>query len=208
MPYDNAIEEKNYFYVILIDKEEYLKNNCNNLFIIPPFSALTQAFGQESLYHATSKVAMNQVPDHEILVDGAEWTYDEAGILLIQRNPLEQAYLFADFLSKNVRLIKKPNMVKNVTLQSEEKRLRDNLAKASKFYKEFLHQEGEQQKQERISSKAELLDLLIQAKLNDFSTIRESVISRLKSDAMQDITIIDKISDNLIEEYFTIRRGK
>lgn len=142
MPYDYATKAENYFYALPISKKAYVDNNCNNLFIIPPFSALTQIFGHESMYHVVSKVAMKQVPDEVVKINGFEPTHDMAGILLIQRDPIKHAQLCSDFLSKNVVMLKvsEEKQTAGVSVQVEQDRLRNNLAQASRFYGEFFVQ--------------------------------------------------------------------
>lgn len=112
MPYDFASEPDNYFIALKIDKKQYATTRCNNLFIIPPFSALTQLFGLDTMYHVVSTVAMNKIPTGLVAIDGFEDPFpvqdSSSGTLIIKMDPIKHAELSADFAAKNFSLLKVP----------------------------------------------------------------------------------------------------
>jgi hypothetical protein len=141
--YDYASKADNYMYALFINKQSYAQNQCENLFIMPPFSPLTQIFGLDSMYHALVKIAFNKLPEKNTLVDnidGFEPTIDEAGILFIERDPVEQAQRLADFISKNAVLLKisEAKQTSGIKIDEEQTRLLNNMKQASGFYSSFL----------------------------------------------------------------------
>lgn len=193
MPYNYAIKEDHYFYALLIDKKQYYENSCNNLFIIPPFGVLPQIFGQESLYHAASKVCMKYIDptSMEFYIEGFEFTKDSAGILVIKCDPLKHAALFSQFLSQNMRLIKLPTSKGGVTLAQEEKCLKNNFRKASEFY-------------EKVFIRDELKTLVDQP--TELKTINSIINNKLHNDFEKDDYFIYKISDDLVKKYLATSR--
>ncbi len=93
-----------YTYALFINKKSYSENQCDNLFIIPPFGPFIQLFGRDSMYHALTKIAFDTIPTEITHIGGFEPTHDEAHIFFIKRDPVDQASRFADFISKHAIL--------------------------------------------------------------------------------------------------------
>lgn len=142
MPYDYAREPQFYFYSLSVPKGEYCKNHCDELFLLPPFCALSQLFGHSTAYHGFSKVAIPHTQMNNVKwgvdVDGFEFVRSDADkVLLLERDPIEQAALLTDFTAKHFTLLKEPISVTQ-SLADEENRLRTDAINAEKFYKSFL----------------------------------------------------------------------
>jgi len=142
--YEYFTDKNNYGYALLIDKSAYIKNNCNDLFIIPPFDTLTQQFAHFGVFHSFSKAAMTKVPDELIKIDGYAWPVrDTSGTFLITRDPLKHAQLLANYISKNALLIKVPSHkvitgeAEEASINRENTQLQANLKQAATFYKSF-----------------------------------------------------------------------
>gem|GEM_PF-4851962 len=126
--------EDNYFYALLIDKLSYVNGGEESrLFLIPPFSAFTQLWGHDSLYHALSHLAQDPIPQttEPWYVEGFEPILDPYNTLWIQMDPLTFASKLSSFVSNNAILLK---VKKGLNVQNEQIRLRKNLGLASKFY--------------------------------------------------------------------------
>lgn len=138
MPYYYASEPDNYFFSLTIDKKAYAQDRCNNLFIIPPFSALTQIFGLDTMYHVISTVALDTIPQDVVAIDGFEDPFpvqdSTGGILLIKRDPLQHAILSSQFAADNSSLLK---VAQGTQWASGEDLLR-NYAQATRFYQTFV----------------------------------------------------------------------
>lgn len=141
MPYDYAYTEESYFqagsyfYGLKINKGDYYNNRCDNLFIIPPFSPLTQLFGLDSMYHALTTVAFKTVPSEPTEIHGFEIVHDPASILLIQDDPIKHAQRLAAFAAQHAILLKVPQ---NATWE-DGLQLLENFNLASKFYETFTN---------------------------------------------------------------------
>ncbi len=128
------VTEDNYFSGLMIDKSSYIQDGeMRTLFLIPPFSAFTQLWGHDSLYHALSRAAQNQIPSPDVLWDTGSFDpfYDQHQLLFIQMDPLAFAAKFSEFVSNNAILLK---VKQGLNLQAEQAKLRKNLDLASKFY--------------------------------------------------------------------------
>ncbi|HEV2916568.1 MAG TPA: hypothetical protein VGW78_02375 [Candidatus Babeliales bacterium] len=142
-----------YFYALPIDKTSYLHGQVGNLFLIPPFSALTQLWGHDSLYHILSRIAQDPIPHLEHnqpwLVEGFEPVLDPYNILFIKMDPLLFASQLADFVSNNAVLLKISSKA-GMSIQTEQARLRKNLEQASKFYRSLATKVGKSPEKQRV----------------------------------------------------------
>ena len=123
-------------YLLWIDKKEYVNSQNNSLFFIAPLSTLAGLFGYGEFFHARTKIPLTLRLKQELELNnliGVEGVvhklpFDHSGLLMVQRDPLNQAILFSDYIAKNSVFLNK--------LNSEYKNIVKTQTEASKLYKD------------------------------------------------------------------------
>jgi len=132
-------------YALLINKKDYIEHQCHNLFFISSIAPIASIFQLGEFFHSRTKAAIllkNGVAT-EIL---GLWVFDEGktykgltdptGVILITRDPLRHAELFAKYISENGRIIQQGDPS---NLTEEERRFAEDVKKsqteAEEFYK-------------------------------------------------------------------------
>ena len=96
-------------YSLFINKKDYMQHQCCNLFYIAPLCAFAGLLGYGEWFHSRSKAAIAAKKKNEqIYICGlfnCQIANDSAGVILIERDPFEQAELFSQYIADNMRLI-------------------------------------------------------------------------------------------------------
>lgn len=98
-------------YGLLIDKEAYVANECDNLFFVSPLPTLVALFAIGAYFHSRSKAAIFSDPAQGSKLIGIyeEATLkDAAHLFLIQREPLLHELIFSRYLAQHARILKQP----------------------------------------------------------------------------------------------------
>jgi hypothetical protein len=123
-------------YALFIDKRDYIKDQCNNLFSISALNTILSLCARGEFFHSRSKVAMPVIPDKPIKLEGVYLyeLYDRNNFLVIQRDPLLHAQLFSEYVAQNACVIKERGVSK-ARQEEDEKQFKDAHKKAAKAYR-------------------------------------------------------------------------
>jgi hypothetical protein len=120
-------------YLLWVDKKEYVKSQNDSLFFISPLSTIAGLFGDGEFFHARTKIPLSknliqELQSNKLIdVDGLVYQlpFDYSGLLMVQRDPLNQAILFSDYIAKNGVFLNeyRPKLKNLETAQKEASRL-------------------------------------------------------------------------------------
>lgn len=98
-------------YALFVDKKDYDKDRNNKLLFIPPLMTLASLMSNGEYFHPRVTAATLEKDGKPVSISGIFGgdLIDPLEIVLIQRDPLEHAALFSDFVAKNGRIIQRGN---------------------------------------------------------------------------------------------------
>lgn len=138
----STIVSKSTGYSLNISKLDYINTQCNHLFFISPIAPLTGLFHTGEFFHSRSTAAIKERPTSPKRISGcfAIKLTDPANMILVERDPLNHAALFSQFIAEHGILIQTGDASTFTPEEKEfEKKVLANQTAAAKFYKTAQH---------------------------------------------------------------------
>ncbi|MCX5924325.1 MAG: hypothetical protein NTZ68_02790 [Candidatus Dependentiae bacterium] len=120
-------------YALFVNKKDYLQTRNARLFFISALAPIASLFARGEWFHSRSTAASGlKIKDLLQPIVGIAMRHgikDEAGVILVSRDPLFHAQLFSQFLAQNGQLIQKGD---DSAMTQEEQQFAANILKAQK----------------------------------------------------------------------------
>jgi len=109
-------------YLLYVDKRQYQTDQCDNLFFVAPLGSVEGIFSRGEFFHSRSKIGYTIFEKNRSDIGVFHGLDDKIGLLVINRDPMLQAALLSNYISKHALIlaIKQPELEQQILKTHKE----------------------------------------------------------------------------------------